>query len=124
MVDLDIQELNSIADFLKIKNKCNLGCLLLEKDDPFRDLIFKGNYTLITPEFIDKKIHSEWTEYKILYSYPKTNRKDELSFLFSQCMVELRKIEDLDKVESIGLQEVDCSEAGYYYILIYVILDE
>lgn len=126
MVDLDIQELNrnSIKDFLSIKNKYKLNSLTVENDDYLKKLIFKDNYTLITPEFIDKKKYSNWTEYKVLYSYPKQDKLDELSFLFSQCSVELHKLEDYGKIDSIGLQEVDCSENGYYYILFYIILDD
>lgn len=124
MVDLGIQEINSVSDILDIKNKLGVLSVGTEKGDLIEKSVFKNRYTFLVPEFLSKKKGLDWTEYKILYSYKKTDSLNNLELLFSQGTLEVEKLIALPNIESVGLQEIDCSEAEYYYVLIYLIVNE
>lgn len=62
-----------------------------------------------------------WVEYFALYKMKKwTDTADYLEYIFSNLAKMVSALKKLD-VDSIGLQEVDCSEADGYYILIYIL---
>ena len=64
-----------------------------------------------------------WVEYFALYKMKKwTDSADYLEYIFSSLAKMMSALKKL-KVDSIGLQEVDCSEAESYYILIYILSD-
>ncbi len=64
-----------------------------------------------------------WTEYFVLYKMKKwVETAKYLEYVFSclsKLMGELRGL----PIDSIGLQEVDCSEPESYYVLIYILSD-
>ena len=64
-----------------------------------------------------------WIEYFALYKMKKwVDTAPYLEYIF-MCLGKLAKTLENLKVDSIGLQEVDCSETGNYYILIYILSD-
>lgn len=65
----------------------------------------------------------DWNEYFVLYKMKKwVETAGYLEYIFSCLSKLLGKLKDLP-CDSIGLQEVDCSEPGSYYILIYILSD-
>lgn len=64
-----------------------------------------------------------WIEYFALYKMKKwVDTADYLEYIFN-CLGKLAGTLKNLNVDSIGLQEVDCSETGNYYILIYILSD-
>ena len=64
-----------------------------------------------------------WIEYFALYKMKKwTDTADYLEYVFSSLSKVVSSLKKLN-VDSIGLQEVDCSEAESYYVLIYILSD-
>jgi len=62
-----------------------------------------------------------WIEYFALYKMKKLeDTADYLEYVFKSLANLVATLKDLE-VDSIGLQEVDCSESGSYYILIYIL---
>lgn len=124
MVDLGIQGISSISDILDLKNRLGVLSIGTEESDPIEKSVFKNRYTFLVPEFLFKKKGLDWTEYKILYSYKKTDSLNNLELLFNQGTLEVEKLIELPNIDSVGLQEIDCGEAEYYYVLIYLIVNE
>ena len=64
-----------------------------------------------------------WVEYFALYKMKKwVETADYLEYVFTSMAKVISTLKNLN-VDAIGLQEVDCSEAGSYYILIYILSD-
>lgn len=63
-----------------------------------------------------------WTEYNVLLEVLKLdeNNVEYLSSIFSMLSSLLKNLKHLDNIDSIGIQEVDCSLPKYYYFLIYI----
>ena len=63
-----------------------------------------------------------WTEYNILLEVLKLdeNNVEYLSSIFGMLSSLLKNLKHLDNIDSIGIQEVDCSLPKYYYFLIYI----
>lgn len=65
----------------------------------------------------------DWIEYFALYKMKKwVETANYLEYVFSSLAKLSAGLKDL-KVDSIGLQEVDCSEPGSYYVLFYILSD-
>ena len=65
----------------------------------------------------------DWTEYFVLYKMKKwVETAGYLEYVFSCLSKLVGKLKGLP-YDSIGLQEVDCSEPGSYYVLIYILSD-
>ena len=64
-----------------------------------------------------------WIEYFALYKMKKwVETVKYLEYVFSCLSKLMGELHDLP-VDSIGLQEVDCSEPESYYVLIYILSD-
>lgn len=124
MADLGIQGINSISDVLDLKSRLGVLSVGTEEGDPIEKSVFKNRYTFLVPEFLSKKKGLDWTEYKILYLYEKTDSLNNLELLFNQGTLEVEKLMEVPNIESVGLQEIDCGKAKYYYVLIYLIVNE
>ena len=62
-----------------------------------------------------------WIEYFALYKMKKwVETADYLEYTFTSLAKLMSTLKKLD-VDSIGLQEVDCSESDSYYVLIYIL---
>lgn len=62
-----------------------------------------------------------WEEYFVLYKMKKwSDTVDYLEYVFKCLATMSSNLKNLN-IDSIGLQEVDCSEAESYYILIYIL---
>jgi len=64
-----------------------------------------------------------WIEYFVLYKMKKwVGTVKYMEYIFSSLSKLMSELDELP-IDSIGLQEVDCSEPESYYVLIYIISD-
>ena len=62
-----------------------------------------------------------WDEYHILYELDKyLDTSDYLSHIFKSLGKVMSSLSQL-KIDSIGIEEVDCDYSDYYYVLIYIL---
>ena len=64
-----------------------------------------------------------WTEYFVLYKMKKWEETARyMEYMFHSLSILMGELHDLP-IDSIGIQEVDCSEPESYYVLIYILSD-
>lgn len=67
--------------------------------------------------------NGSWVEYNVLLEIQKREETARyLSFAFENLSNLVKSLSDLN-IESIGIDEMDCGESDYYYVLIYILSD-
>lgn len=126
MKQLEVQvvmgtQVNTIARLLSMK-----GDSRLEVTDSLVEKIQGQDYSGlpgISLRFLEtRKKNDDWTEYNVLYQVSKTGSGNAqyLTFIFTLMSILTRGFKGYN-IDSIGIQEVECSLPGYYYFLIYII---
>lgn len=125
---MDIPGFNSIRRLLGMR-----GIKRLEVCNELTDLILGYNYQEETPgiklRFLEtKKYESDggtWTNYNILLEAEKySDTPRYLSYVLDSVSKIIKALEDRSEyIDSLGIQEVDTGEAGFYYILLYILGD-
>lgn len=125
---MDTPDYNSVRRFLGMK-----GVKRLEIINSLTDKILNYNYAEETPgirlKFLEtRKKESEggeWVNYNILLEADKYNDTPEyLKHILSSVSKIVGTWEEETKlIDVVGLQEVDSSEAEFYYILLYILGD-
>lgn len=118
---------NNIKRLLGLK-----GNKRLEIENPLTQKILEYDYEDKTPgirlRFLEtrkkEKEAGEWYNYNILFEVDKYKDSPEyLSHVFSSISRIIKTWEGHSNIDVVGIQEVDCEEANYYYILIYILSD-
>lgn len=114
---------NEIRRLLNMRGNKRLGI----KNDITEQILEHGKeLTGLKVKFLEsrnKETNSgSWTEYNILLEVLKLdeNNVEYLSSIFGMLSSLLKNLKHLDNIDSIGIQEVDCSLPKYYYFLIYI----
>lgn len=126
--DMEVLEYNNnIERLLKLK-----GNKRLEVENSLTRKILEFDYEEKTPgvrlRFLETrkkdKEYGEWYNYNILFEAVKYKDNPEyLSHVFSSISKIVKSWEGQTNIDVVGIQEVDCEEAEYYYILIYILSD-
>lgn len=122
---MGIQVDSKIADYLAKKGKARLAV----KDDITKAIfnldpeMFPGIRLRFLESSQKSEINGSWVEYNVLLEVEKYQDTTEyLSFILKNLGKLLKSINNL-KIDSIGIQEVECGLPDYYYILIYILSD-
>ena len=122
---MGIQVDSKIADYLSRKGKARLAV----KNDITRTVfnIDPETFPGIRLKFIESSSKKEccgsWIEYNVLLEIDKYKDNAEyLSFVLKNLGKLLKSIDNV-RIESMGIQEVECGLPDYYYILIYILSD-
>ena len=125
---LDTQDYNNNSEIRRLLSM--KGTKRLEVTSDLTDHILSYNYSETTPgislRFLETKRKTEelgdWDSYYILFSALKYDDSVKyLEHIFSSISKIIGDWSDKVSIDVVGIQEVDCSEAKYYYILIYVL---
>lgn len=118
---------NNIKRLLGLK-----GNKRLEVENSLTQKILEYEYEDRTPgiklRFLEtknkKREYGEWIYYNILFeAYKYKDNPEYLSHIFSSISKIIKTWENYSNIDVIGIQEVDCEETDYYYILIYILSD-
>lgn len=118
---------NDIKRLLGLK-----GNTRLEIQNQLTQRILEYDYTDKTPgiglRFLETKKRNreagEWIYYNILFEARKYQDTPEyLSHILGSLSKVVKIWGDYSNIDVVGIQEVDCEEADYYYILIYILSD-
>ena len=118
---------SSISSLLRMHGQKRLGV-----KDEITERILGFDYATETPglglKFLDtQKFTGEtgefWAEYNILFEVLKYKDSDPifLSYVFGLVEKAMLMFKDLGEFDSMGIQEVECGDSDYYYILIYLL---
>lgn len=125
---LDTQDYNNNSEIKRLLSM--KGTKRLEIGNNLTEYILNYNYSENTPgislRFLETRKRSEelgdWDNYYVLFSALKYNDSIEyLDHIFKSISKIISDWSDKIEIDVIGLQEVDCSEVKYYYILIYIL---
>ena len=126
---MDIQEYdNSVRRLLGMK-----GSRRLEVSNSLTDKILGFPYSEQTPglrlKFLETRKqdleYGGWVNYNVLIEADKRNDTPEyLSYIFEKLSEIIKAWEgEGEKIDVVGIQEVDNSEAEFYYVLLYILGD-
>lgn len=125
---LDTQDYNNNSEIRRLLGM--KGTKRLEISNNLTEHILNYNYSENTSgvslKFLETRKRSEelgdWDSYYILFSALKYNDSIEyLDHVFKSISKIISDWSNKVEIDVIGLQEVDCSEAKYYYVLIYIL---
>lgn len=122
---METQEGSKISRLLRMK-----GLSRLEVRNEITKAILELNPELtpgINLKFIENKKkntdNGSWVEYNVLLEIQKREETVRyLRFAFENLSNLIKSLSGLN-IESIGIDEVDCGESDYYYVLIYILSD-
>lgn len=119
-VDSKIDQLLSLKGKTRLEVKSKISQKILEFD--FTDTPGISLRFLETKKKVEE--FGSWNEFNILLEIPKL---EETSNYLGYVILELSKfIKRLGlglNIDSIGIQEINCSNPNYYYILLYILSD-
>lgn len=125
---MGIPDYNSIRRLLGMK-----GLKRLEVSNELTDKILCYNYSEETPgirlKFLETRNKEsevgDWVNYNILFEVDKYNDTPKyLEHVFSSISKIVKDWEsEIKFIDVVGIQEVDCDEAEFYYVLLYILGD-
>ena len=121
-VPVSFSDCREIQRILKLRGDRRLA---VENDITERILSINEKDGLVRLKFLESRKRElsggSWEEYFVLYRVKKwVDTANYLEYIFKCLSTVMSELKDLT-FDSIGLQEVDCSQAEDYYVLIYIL---